>query len=440
MGMKGISLLIIVVIFVAAIGGMFFLYQNIFQKFQLNNVPPMKYDQNNYPQQILGYNQSQAPSKNYHGQEYSNVPSCGEKNILFSFLPVDMSQVITLTPVGQRSTPDHVFPAPHEYFNVIDWNNPSDKEVNVYAPGDMTLTQIGLRHYNKLGQATNYIDYTLLFTVCDKFYFYYHHVRSLKYQPFIDAAQKTLQTCHFKSEVNEDYCSGQVNIPVKAGELVGTTGDLKAGVYGLDMGARDLRLPNGKNFANPNRFCSGNFINPFDRCYTVCAFDYFPKDVTKQLQFMDSEKNIRTDPPVCGDLYNDIKDAAQGYWFKQGPKLTNFSPESDNLFLGPDFIKPSIKLFSIGLSVPSLSAGSYTFGIKNSGLVNRDFKDVTSDGKIYCYDTSISSGGSLQNSLGEVSIILQLTSKTTMRLEKLGSGTCGSGPWSFGSNFVDFER
>src|SRR2546427_4947027 len=188
----------------------------------------------------------------------NSLPPCGSNQPLFSVLPVSSNDTVVLTPLGQMSPPDHVFPAPHQYIYVLDVRHPVAKEAPVYSPGDMVLTSIGLRHYNTLGSKTNYIDYTLVFYPCADFVLYFHHVRSLRYQPFIDAAAKILPTCNFSTQRNEDFCQGDVFISVKAGEVIGTTGDLGAGVNGIDIGARDFRLPTGISaFVDSARLCSG---------------------------------------------------------------------------------------------------------------------------------------------------------------------------------------
>jgi len=311
-----------------------------------------------------------------------SVPGCGPNGPSFSKLTVELGDIVDLAPLGQMTPPDHVLPAPHSYIYVIDYKNPTDKEAMVYAPGDFVLKQIGLRHYNVLSQYIDYTDYTLVFSVCSEIDLYYHHVRSLRYQPFLEAAQQISKTCNFSTERNEDFCSGRVNILVSAGEVIGTTGDLKGGVYGLDIGVRDYRLSSGRSsFANPDRYCSPYEKNTYSRCYTVCPFDYYDEETRNQLRFSrESGSILRTEPPVCGSVYYDIAGTAQGNWYLRGSAQSNGSPEANYLFLGPDNVSPSTLLFSVGLSVQTLSPGRYEFQAANSGLVNRQFSDVTADG------------------------------------------------------------
>jgi len=370
----------------------------------------------------------------------NSLPPCGSNQPLFSVLPVSSNDTVVLTPLGQMSPPDHVFPAPHQYIYVIDPTHPLDKEAPVYSPGDMVLTSIGLRHYNTLGSKTNYIDYTLVFYSCADFALYFHHVRSLRYQPFIDAAAKILPTCHFSTQINEDFCGGDVFISVKAGETIGTTGDLKAGAYGLDIGARDFRLPTGRSaFVDPSRLCPAN-RSVYDRCYAVCAFDYFPPGVRSQLRFSSFDGTTRTEPPSCGTIYLDVKGSAQGYWFGPGSPAPGASPEANNIYMGPDNVKPSLGIFSVGTTGGSLHPGKYSFIPATSGFINRNFSDITPDGEIYCYETKYLSGPSHLTPSAVTVILLKLMDASTLQIEAENGGTCGSGPWTFGTNSVMYSR
>ncbi|MBI2085618.1 MAG: hypothetical protein HYT71_03850 [Candidatus Aenigmarchaeota archaeon] len=382
------------------------------------------------------YQQTQNENETFPQNEpnkFAIQPSCGSDNILFSVSPAPLDKVLTLTPVGAMSPPDHVLPAPHMYFYVIDWKNQKDSEVPVYASGNMVLKQIGLRHYNHIGQYYNYIDYTLVFSPCAEFDLYFHHLRTLTYQPFIDAANKILQTCSFSKDRNEDYCSGVVNIPVEAGQQIATAGDLKGGVYGFDLGARDYRLPTGKTaLLNPDRFCKNGYTNPFDRCYAVCPFDYFTDEVKSQIKYsMDGQDGLITNLS-CGTLFTDVKDSLQGYWFKKGSSPMTIG-ESDGIYIGPDNTNPNVKVISVGNTLSDIQSGKYNFKPLPSGIFNRDPEYVTADGNIYCYE--VNRGDNLS-----YSIIMQLTNSASLRIEKLSSKNCGSGPWSFYSSYTDYER
>lgn len=298
----------------------------------------------------------------------------------------------------------------------------------------MVLTTIGLRHFNTIGERKNYISYTLAFSVCSDFDIYYIHVLKLTYRPVQEAAQKILEECKFTG-IDGEYCSGDVNISLKTGTIIGTAGDAGAGIYGLDVGARDYRI-NGRDFANPDRYCRENERLVFERCYTVSAFDYYPDNVRSQLVFSGTPGGvnkgiIRTQKPLSGSVYQDVDGSAQGNWFKPGAQRSDIAPESNDLFLGSDNVKPETKVFSAGVSVQSLEAGRYSFKPESSGFVNRDFMDVKADGRTYCYDTAGNNGAS--------AIIVRMLNATMLRIKGYGSA-CGSGAWDFGDACSDFER
>ncbi len=376
------------------------------------------------------------PSQSGLPQGSSKLSSCGDGKEFFSVLPADLGKVSMVTPVGAMTPPSHVFPAPHMYFYVIDASNPEAVEVPVYASGKMVLKQIGLRHYNSIGQKTDYLDYTLVFSPCDGFELYFHHLRSLTYLPFADAAANILNKCSFSKERNEDYCSGLVNIPIDAGQQFATAGDLDGGVYGFDLGARDYRLVSGRDFVDPGRHC-GRGRNVFDRCYVVCPFDYFTPDVRSQVKFSSDDWSPSGNEQLgCGgNLYFDVSGTAQGYWFLKGSGTTMFG-EFQNLYVGPNNLDPSANVFSVGTAVPGLPSGLYSFVPRSSGRVNRDFKDVAADGNVYCYEAN---GIRVSEGSGSAAILVSLVDATQLRIGKHSSESCGPGPWSFGS-YADFER
>ena len=366
-------------------------------------------------------------NSNYEINNRYDLPSCGTNQKLFSYVPTDLDKIISLTPIGMVSPPDHVFPAPHSYFYIINPETPKNSEVNVYAPSDLVLKQIGIRHYNKIGSAENYIDYTLVFSPCKEFDLYYHHLKSLQFQPFINAANKVIEKCSFTKDRNEDYCSGEVNIPIKKGEIIAKAGDLNAGVYGFDIGARDFRLKRENDFANPSRFCGNG--NTFSHCYAVCFADYYTSDITEKFKFSSlSPDGPKRDDLRCGNILSDKIGTVQGFWFF--PEENNNwqqSPEENNLYIGPDNSNTPNKIFSVGKTIPNLKPGKYSFTIKENGNINID-PEKTNNSQIFCYN--------FDQGYNQGSILVQLTSLSNLKVEKVSS--CSS--MQFTSNAVEFVR
>jgi hypothetical protein len=219
-------------------------------------------------------------------------------------------------------------------------------------------------------------------------------------------------------------CSNDVEIEVSAGEIIGTAGEHHDQ---LDFGAYDMRTE-PLQYANPDRFYK-------QLLHTVCALDYFTPELKEKLKAkLGDFQNQRTIEPVCGEVEQDEPGTAQGVWFVEDAESD--PSEDEQLALAHDNINPTTPVFSVGTSMEKsgLGCGLYYFTKSDSGFVNRDFKDVIPD-NMYCYEVT----KRFENTVFST-IILQLTSSTTLRMERQDPTNCGSGPWSFGSTYTDFER
>lgn len=358
--------------------------------------------------------------------------------------PVRLENISTLAPVASLVPPDHVFPTPHMYFYVKNDATPGDIESPVFAPADLVMTSIGLRHYAAIGQKRDYTDYTLVFSIQDELMMYFHHVRSLTHPGLVEALRR--QGCTPVGAGNETFCSFDVRISIKAGQQIGTTGDLAAGVGGLDMGARDYTLAGGASaFVNPTRWCSSSFFrNIYERCYTVCPLDYLVESERSPFMslFQDYSRTVRrTEEPRCGDVYSDIPGTAQGYWIvsaQTGPLMS----EGPHLYLGASPLTSTLQEFSMGTSIPELRGGGYLFVPSETGMVNRRFSQI-SDERVYCFDTlyaSESDAGRKVPIFNGPMLILQLKNAGgSVQIEKR-TGTCGAGPWALTQARVEFVR
>ncbi len=328
------------------------------------------------------------------------------------------------------------------YFYVKNDSNPADVESPVFAPANIVIDSIGYRHFDRQGNKTNYLNYTLTFSVCDGLAMYFHNVRSLTHPSLL--ALRT-PSCVPQGSGIERFCQVRVNVPIKAGEQVGTTGDTEANVGGLDLGARDYRLTTGRSaFANPDRWCAATgFQNIYDPCYTVCPLDYLP--ASERSQFVDlfadfTRTVVRTEEPKCGTAYSDVPGAAQGRWF--GPGGTRAS-EGLNLYLGPSAFTSQLQVFSMGTSVPGIRPGAYVYQPRDTGLVNRRFRDVA-DGQVHCFESLYQREADARagrNPYQGITVLIQvIDSGQSVRIEPRQTTTCGAGPWSLTSTAVTFQR
>lgn len=360
----------------------------------------------------------------------SDQTNCNET--LFTVSPIPLDKIYSLTPLGMISTPDHVFPAPHLYLFLFDPKNKTlGVEAPVYAPGNITLTDIGLRYYHNLNGEEKYIDYTLVFSSssCKDVQIYFHHIHTLKYQPFIDAANKIESSCTFDNVTNEQYCQGQTNIPILAGTYMATAGDQQAGVYGLDFGARDARTSGEEEFDDSKRICQEG--NIFSHCHTVCPWAYFSEEIQQQLHFSSENGNGSLN---CGDIFVS-KGTAEGYWFAKTEQTQSYtdSPEANNLYIGKNNLDPENKVFSIGKSIPNTNPDLYAFIPHHEGTINRDPAEI-SDETIYCYETQAK-----MESRNAV-FFLQRKDANNLEIEKSSLQSCEGASWTFTDNAVYFEK
>lgn len=360
------------------------------------------------------------------GNDKNNQTSACGSGPLFSRAPIDLEELAVLVPLGAENPPDHTFPASHLYLYVIDaWSatGPVDNSALLYAPADMTLTQLVLS-YNQ-----DYIIYSLVFSVCEEVRLYFLNVISVTHAKMVEEIEKS--GCPADgAERNYEACKIYPNLKVTTGEVLGTVGALGKN-FGLDVGVRDTRLEHGRTgFISPEKFCNIQKETVYERCYAACFFDYMEKTAAEPYLERAGGQGLKlTAEPRCGNIYYDVRGSAQGYWFFPGGSILS---ETTHLFLGQYPYNPSLEQFSTGTSIPGLNSGTYSYIPKDSGLVNRRFKDIT-DHSIYCFDGMSDGSG--------FTMLLQLSEDAqTVTVEKQNSSACGEGSWSFTSNPVSFER
>jgi len=347
----------------------------------------------------------------------SSLPSCESNYSFFTTSPLNESDYTSITPLGNLNPSGHVFPTDHIYFYLTNYLS----SYNLYSPGDATVIQISASEHVTDG----FTDYTFTFQPCNEFKAQFGHVSAL--------ADKLSQALSAPYQWDSTYSTGgktyrnygkNVSLTITAGEQIGTVGG-NAGQMALDMNAYDSRIT--LNFANLSRWSQRS-----DTTHTVCPINYYSSDLKTTLtnRFGDYDGNPkRTVDPICGTIEQDVAGTTQGNWFVAG--TTTFSSEDPHLALVHDNIDPAQAVFSVGtsMSASGLSSGTYQFSPQSSGLVNRDFDDITSDGNAYCFEPNYLSG----------KIIMQLTNSVTLKIEKQAD-SCGSGPWNFTSAATDFER
>lgn len=348
----------------------------------------------------------------------ASLSSCGSNYSFFTASPLSSSDFAGLVPLGNLNPSGHVFPTDHIYFYLT---NPSAR-YNLYSPGDATVTQISASEHVEDG----FTDYSIYFQPCSELKVYFLHVSSLtnKLSSALSTPYQWDSTYSTGGKTYRNY-GKNVSVSISSGEQIGEAGG-NSGQNALDMGAYDTRTT--ISFANSSRWSQRS-----DTAHTVCPIDYYSVDLKNTLmaRFGDYDGDPRrTVSPICGTIQQDVAETAQGAWFAKG--TASWQGEDQHLALVHNNIDPNKAVFSVGTSMGAsgLSSGTYEFYPQGSGLINRDFDDVSSNGNVYCYEP---------NYLGSI-VILQLTSSTVLKIEKQSASSCGSGPWSFSTNYSEFER
>jgi hypothetical protein len=162
----------------------------------------------------------------------------------------------------------------------------------------------------------------------------------------------------------------------------------------------------------------------------VCAVDYLPPDVRASVHdLFGFGGQRRTAEPVCGTIMQDIAGTAQGRWF-----INDEWNEQLHLALVRDQLDPSIGVFSVGTSIPSLPWDLYRFNPVDVGRVNLDFPHIGVDGLIYCYSPT-------STNPNRYLVYIQLLTNTRLRIEGKPGMACGAPEsWAFTAGAVDFDR
>jgi hypothetical protein len=344
-----------------------------------------------------------------------DLPVCTEEPYTVS--PIDLATTFNLEPLGHMSgVGGHMFPTDHIYFYVVK-STPSTPTTNVYSPGNIGIYQVASSEY--LHASPPFTDYTIRF----------YHINELS--PALQTAIGPInEYCSTYTDGSIYYCTKSVAIYVNAGDLLGSiTGRAGSSFYTLDLGAYDRNKP-ALGFISPARQYT-------DASSTRCPLDAYQDPIKSQLEarlgaYDGSQR--RTAAPICGEFMQDVPNTAQGLWYVPGTPQNTVQDISPHLALVHDNVTPSTGVFSVGtsMSASGLSGGQYRFQAMTTGQVNLDFNLVTAGNTVMCYDSS----PNLINAI----ILVQLTSATTLKIERQTAASCGSGPWMFTSNASNFVR
>ena len=355
----------------------------------------------------------------------AGMNTCWNDKAILVELPVANGDFLSITPLGNLNPPGHTFPTDHVYFMLQKLNQFAAAQAYVVSPADARVTRIVSSEHI----SDNFTDYAIDFSPCRELVFRFGHMSSIS-ETLATAMANATASCEPEYETGGKRfrnCAADVMVQVSASEVIGTAGG-NVGQFALDMWAFDSRT-SGLNYANKARWYD-------QQMHAVCPLNYFKTELKDLLELMLMSEGgaIRTIPPLCGEVEQDEAGTAQGVWFAKS--TTNTYPEDPHAALVRDNFDPSLGAFSIGTSMQAsgLAPNVYYFQPTDIDYVNRGFAGIRADGKIYCYDTRADDGK-------KNVVILQLTSATTLRMERVNAETCSiSEPWAFSDNAGDFER
>lgn len=373
-----------------------------------------------------------------------DLPTCpSDTSSLFTKPFLDGDKPDSITPLGNSSYSGHVVPVDHVYPSNLEYI----PDVPIYAPGQLTL--IWIENKQMFNSATNEKilppDFQLNFAPCRGINMAFIHLTRLSDKLSSAILEEVDSNCNSEKIDYADRNGAKTyyitchpkfkQITIEPGEIIGYFGfsDTVKPQTNFDIGLYDYNKPL-VGFINPERYyddtnhtaCFADYYVPELRAKYEAKFGLFDQGPDGQPQFIQ-----RTTKPVCGNVMQDIVGIASGNWFKNPVRQNNFT-DQDALVLIRDNVRPELGRMSMaGIS-------SFTFTPKHSGQIDRDFAEVTVDGKIYCYEEVIIEG-SKQGDIKKITkYLIQLVDDDHIKAEVYQSSSCGETEQF--SNPIIYER
>jgi len=353
----------------------------------------------------------------------SDTSAC-TNGLTFAVLPVPMSAVSSVSPLGGMAPPVHTVPSDHGGIHI------NGTGVPLVSPVAMRITTINRTRYLVSPFRQGQTDYFFDARLCGSYSLRFSHIITV-----VDRLASQLGSdCSTYSTANEtvEACENHdANIDLAAGESIGTVGSATSGAF--DFGLYDAN--NQNFFVNPGRYSGPTRT-------AICPFAPYPDAIRNQLYALIETAGIRAsgEAPQCGSMSVDVAGTAQGVWVQQSNPGSQTGDETNFLTLAPHPMYPvSKQTVSAGPAAIAALSGSPSlarYPIQSSGRVNRPFKDVSADGLIYCYVYEASPNFSYFVRLAGGVLTIQRV------LHAIGLTPCNSDPssWTFGGAALSFIR
>ena len=342
----------------------------------------------------------------------SNLPACNGNALLTASLVADLSTLKDISPLGHTNSNNgnsgHVLPVNHLYLDhygpPADANGSPIEIIPLTAPGDIEVYQVyATDHVNSAGVHT-LSDSKLYFATCKDVAFWVDHVQNLN--PTITTAMQAVPKTDCRKNVMDNLtynsCVYNITLRLKSGTSIGQGG--------ADFGAVDYRIK-PQTFIRPD---SQQYL------YSVCGLSYFTEPYKTQMyKKLDNTKIDASGLPDCGTDMWDQAGTIQGNWFLPNTPKNGGYYDPYALVIIPLNTDPSQGNIDWGSGIAP--ADHINFLMQNSGTLNRNLVQVTTDGKVYCFQDTA------QGVAYARSVILQLVDDSTLKAQ-YHSGVCPYSP------------
>lgn len=348
---------------------------------------------------------------------------------LFDTSPIAIEDFIAFRPLGFMSAPIHMFPAKHSAFSMTPiGQTPVPKPVR--APGNVVVTEM-----YEAAFSTGARNYQVFMRPCGDVRAYFGHLVTIS-DKLLAEFNKEAPKCNsfYEGNVTMTTCRREnLSIALTSGEQFGTGPD----TAGVDFGVLDFRRA-------PARFINLEHYDTYYPFYTS-PLDYYTVDVRAAIENKTGNvfgTKMRTVQPIGGTYMQDIAGTAQGNWFLPGKNHKNSTDMSIFVGLAHDYVNPDEPVMSLGSSVKGAKQGLYSYVPSTQGVVNRDFKEIQADGKVYCIENfkGGQTTGGLPLSNPASILLLWMPDYSSLKLELVNVSSCAASNLKLSSNATLFVR
>ncbi|MDH5301900.1 MAG: hypothetical protein OEW58_11115 [Gammaproteobacteria bacterium] len=361
-----------------------------------------------------------SPDSDPKENNVSLIPACGGTidTPLFAALPVAESAISEVIVFGELDPGGgDVIPNGQTGIRL------AQQGVQLVAPADAYIVAVKKATWLASPTRQGESDYTVVFRPCTDVTVTFSHVATITPNLESYLGNATCEEYSTESETIRSCVAEGFEIPILAGDVLGTAGGVTAG--GLDFDMMDLRS---------TATVTTRVEEPYYK-NAVCFSRYYSGANRTLLESKTGlSGDMRDGTPACGTIEVDIAETAQGVWVRKDNPVAYSGNADSYLTLAPGFLHPEAKLdLSFGGQAlrPLMTVPRSTVG-----RTNLDFGSVSGDGLIYCYadvnDT--------------VSVFLSLSANQELKIERLthdlGLTPCSnsSDTWAFSNLAVTYIR